>query len=326
MHGGDLDAAQRLFPGAPEPWLDLSTGINPHPYLIPAISPEEFARLPAKDSLARLVGLAADVYGAPSGTNVVPAPGSQILMTLLARSVPPGRAAILGPTYAEHARVSALAGHAVTTVSELEALGDADLATVVNPNNPDGRVFAPDALLGVAERLSARGGLLIVDEAFIDASAEAESLSARVEDANVVVLRSFGKFFGLAGIRLSFALAAKNRAAQLQAELGPWPVSGPALATGIAALSDSKWMEATRALLAVAAQRLDAMLAGAGLERVGGTELFTLIRSPDAKEIFDRLGRAGLFVRYFDEHPDWLRFGLPGTEDDWRRLEAALRD
>ena len=325
VHGGDLDAARKLFPGAPEPFIDLSTGINPHPYPIPDIWPEDFARLPDADSLKRLTRHAATAYAAPSEDNVVPAPGSQILMTLIAGLVPAGRAIILGPTYAEHARVASLAGHEVSTVSELEPLGQADLAIVVNPNNPDGRVFGRKELLRIAGEQRARGGLLIVDEAFMDAGPRGESLSLHVEDANVVVLRSFGKFFGLAGVRLSFALAATDIASRLRAGLGPWPVSGPALAIGKAALWDWDWIEETRLSLGKAAHRLNALLKDVGLESAGRTELFNLVRSPDAQDLFETLGRAGILVRRFAEEPTWLRFGLPGDEPDWRRLEAALR-
>ena len=158
VHGGDLVAARRQFPGAPEPFLDLSTGINPNPYPIPDLWPEDFARLPDAEGLAQLTSHAATAYAAPSETNVVPAPGSQVLMTLIAGLVSPGRAVILGPTYAEHARIAALAGHEVTTVSELAPLGEADLAIVVNPNNPDGRVFGKSELSGETilwERLEA---------------------------------------------------------------------------------------------------------------------------------------------------------------------------
>ena len=324
-HGGDLDAARKLFPGAPEPFLDLSTAINPHPYPIPDVWPEDFARLPDAESLKRLTGNAATAYAAPSEDNVVPAPGSQILMTLIAGLVPPGRAAILGPTYAEHARVAALAGHAVTTVPVLAPLGEANLAIVVNPNNPDGRVFGKSELLRIAEKQLDRGGLLVVDEAFMDAGPRGESLSLHVEDANVIVLRSFGKFFGLAGIRLSFALAATELAARLRASLGPWPVSGPALAIGKAALWDWDWIDAARLSLGRAAVRLERLLQDAGLESVGHTELFHLVRSPEAPQIFERLGRAGIFVRRFEEDPQLLRFGLPGEEAAWQRLEAALR-
>ncbi len=326
LHGGDLDAARNLFPGAPEPFLDLSTGINPHPYPIPLLAPEIFARLPEPADLGRLARLAASAYGAPLAESVVTGPGSQILVTLAARLLLPGRALILGPTYAEHARAADAAGHEVSTVSELAPLGDADLAIVVNPNNPDGRIVRRDDLLAIAERQRAHGGMLMVDEAFMDVGPHDESLSADVEQANVVVLRSFGKFFGLAGLRLSFALAAADLAAHLAAALGPWPVSGAALTIGAAALGDGDWMEATRASLAKAAVRLDALLRAAGLEIVGGTSLFRLVRVPEAAQLFDRLGRAGILVRRFPERPELLRFGLPGADADWQRLEAALRD
>lgn len=325
VHGGDLDAARKLFPGAPEPFLDLSTAVNPHPYPIPDLWPEHFARLPDAEGLKQLTACAATAYAAPSESNVVPAPGSQILMTLLAGLVSPGRAAILGPTYAEHARVAALAGHTVTTVSELAPLGDADLAIVVNPNNPDGRICGKDELLRIAEQQRDRGGLLIVDEAFMDAGPRGESLGLHVEDAHVVVLRSFGKFFGLAGLRLSFALAATELAARLRASLGPWPVSGPALTIGKAALWDWDWIDGTRLSLGHAAVRLKKLLEDAGLESAGYTELFHLVRSADAQQIFERLGRAGIFVRRFEQEPEWLRFGLPGAEADWQRLDQALR-
>jgi len=292
---------------------------------MPDLWPEDFARLPDAESLLQLTSHAATAYAAPSETNVVPAPGSQVLMTLIAGLVSPGRAVILGPTYAEHARVAALAGHEVTTLSELAPLGEADLAIVVNPNNPDGRVFGKSELLRVAEQQRARGGLLVVDEAFMDAGPRGESLSLHVEEVKTVVLRSFGKFFGLAGLRLSFALAATALAARLRAKLGPWPISGPALTIGKAALWDWDWIENTRLSLGKAARRLHLLLQDAGLESVGYTELFHLVRSPDAPRIFEKLGRSGILVRRFDEQPEWLRFGLPGKEEEWQRLEAALR-
>ncbi len=326
LHGGDLDAARNLFPGAPEPFLDLSTGINPHPYPIPPLAPEIFSRLPAPADLRRLTERAAAAYDAPSAACVVVAPGSQVLVTLAARLLLPGRAVILGPTYAEHARAAAAAEHEATTVGALEPLGDADLAIAVNPNNPDGRILSRDELLAIAERQRSHDGLLIVDEAFMDAGPRGESLSAQVEAANVVVLRSFGKFFGLAGLRLSFALASPPLAAQLAAALGPWPVSGEALAIGTTALSDQPWIDATRLSLAAAAARLDA-LAWRGRPRNRRRRVpVPLGPQRQAAELFDRLGRAGILVRRFPERPDLLRFGLPGAEQEWQRLEAALQD
>jgi cobalamin biosynthetic protein CobC len=150
------------------------------------------------------------------------------------------------------------------------------------------------------------------------------SLAGEVGRGNIVVLRSFGKFFGLAGLRLGFAIAAPDIAARLRASLGPWAVSGPAIAIGEAALADSAWIAATQRRLAQAAQRLDALLAGAGLDIVGGTSLFRLAQTPAAAPLFETLGRAGILVRRFAEHPTWLRFGLPGDEPAWKRLAGAL--
>ena len=325
VHGGDLNAARRLFPDAPEPFLDLSTGINPNPYPIPPLSPQVFAQLPQEDTLAKLLACAAAAYGAPDESNVVPAGGMQILVTLIAGAAPPGLTRIVGPTYAEHARALVLAGHDVETVPDLAPLGEAALSLVVNPNNPDGRVFAREDLLAIAARQRKSGGMLIVDEAFMEIGPREESLAGDVEEANVIVLRSLGKAYGLAGLRLSVALAATTAAARLRAALGPWPLSGPALEVGAQALSDMTWLTATRAALAKDGKRLDELLETAGLARVGGTPLFTLVRHDDAPQVFDRLGRAGIFVRRFAEEPTWLRFGLPGAEADWQLLEVALR-
>ena len=238
--------------------------------------------------------------------------------------VPPGRAVVLGPTYAEHARAAALQGHAVSEVTDVAQLAGADLAIVVNPNNPDGRMVAKEALLAGAAALRSRGGLLVVDEAFMDAGLIEASLAGETGRGNIVVLRSFGNFFGLAGLRLGFALAAPALAARLRAGLGPWAVGGPALAVGTTALADAAWIAATRASLATAARRLDRLLTQAQLDVIGGTSLFRLVRTPAAPKLFDRLGRAGILVRRFANEPTWLRFGLPGDEPQWQRLRAAF--
>lgn len=326
VHGGDVDAARRQFPGAPEPFLDLSTGINPNPYPLPALDAESYARLPAAHVILRLRRCAAAAYGAPSETNVVPASGTQILMSLLAMTRGDGRAAILGPTYAEHARVASLAGLETETMANVDALATADLAIVVNPNNPDGRICTRGELKDLANRLRERNGLLLVDEAFMDVAPREESLATDVADGNIIVLRSFGKFFGLAGVRLGFALAPEHIAARLRAALGPWSVSGAACEIGHQALSDKNWVEGTRATLSGHAARLEALLAKAGLRKVGGTPLFVLVEAEDALARFERLGRAGIYVRRFPESSTRLRFGLPGPEEAWRRLEIALRD
>jgi cobalamin biosynthetic protein CobC len=323
-HGGDLAAARKLFPGAPEPFLDLSTGINPYPYPVLHLPPDLFTRLPEPASLAELAELAAKAYGAPSAAHVVAAPGSQILVAQVAFLLARGRAAVLAPTYAEHARVAELAGHTVIEVADVGQLEGVRLAIVVNPNNPDGRIVAKDPLLALADRLRRRGGLLLVDEAFMDVAAEGASLADHVEHDNIVVLRSFGKFYGLAGLRLSFALASPQITARLAAALGPWPVSGVALAIGAKALTDTAWRDTTRASLAQATLKLDVLLAQAGLQVIGGTSLFRLARTAEAERLFRRLGEAGIAARRFAERPTWLRFGLPGGEPEWQRLRSAL--
>ncbi len=323
-HGGDLGAARKLFPNAPEPFLDLSAGINPQPYPLPEIAERLYARLPEQAALLELKEIAAKAYGAPSAAHVVVAPGSQILVAQVGFLLARGHAAVLAPTYAEHARVAELAGHNVVEAAEVGQLADARIAIVVNPNNPDGRIVTKDTLLALADRLRRRGGLLLVDEAFMDVGAPGLSLAGQVERGNIVALRSFGKFYGLSGLRLSFAIATPAVALRLAATLGPWPVSSAAVLVGRAALADAAWRETTRTSLAEAALKLDVLLAGAGLEVIGGTSLFRLARSNEAARLFRHLGESGIFVRRFNEYPAWLRFGLPGGEADWQRLRSAL--
>ncbi len=324
-HGGSLASAEALFPNAPKPWLDLSTGINPYSYPLPDFPASAFARLPEETSLQELSGIAARTYDAPDGANIVPAPGTQILLPLVAGLISPGKAAVLSPTYAEHRRAAALAGHSVCEVAEFAGLFEADLAILVNPNNPDGRVIRRRDLLALAEHMRARGGLLMVDEAFMDVGPQEERLDADVEAGGIVVLRSFGKFFGLAGLRLGFAVAARPLAEALRSRLGPWAVSGPALAVGLAALSDIDWQTAMRARLAKRMAALDVLLAESGFAAAGGTPLFRFLRTREAENLFNALGKAGILVRAFDRDRDALRIGLPGSEAAFEKLSAALR-
>ena len=303
--------------------IDLSTGINPDPYPLPALSPGSFWQLPQAAALQRLAAAAARAYGAPSPNHVLPAPGTQILLPLVASLVLPGRARVLGPTYAEHVRVATLVGHKAEEVTDIADLTEADLAVIVNPNNPDGRLVGRDELLAIADAQKPRGGVLVIDEAFMDL-APAGSLVSELGRGNLVVLRSFGKFFGLAGLRLGFALAPTHIAARLRASLGPWPVSGPAIVIGEAALMDGAWTQATRRSLHQRARELDALLAHAGLEVIGGTALFRLVRNARADALFRHLGCAGILVRRYAEQPQWLRFGLPHGEQERQRLRTAL--
>ena len=312
-HGGDLGAIRRRFPEAPEPWIDLSTGINPVPYPVADLPIELWSRLPTRQQEQALIGAAATRYGVRDPATIVAAPGTQALIQLLPRLVQKSRVAVLGPTYEEHAQCWARQGHDVTVVSDLEP---ADVTVVVNPNNPTGKLLP-------SELLRPDRGLLIVDEAFVDFLNPNASLASNLP-ANTIVLRSFGKVYGLAGVRLGFAIAEKSIVDRIHGELGPWAVSGPALEIGRRALGDSAWLQAAAARLAADGKRLDTLLVSAGFEILGGTPLFRLARHPDAAAVTDRLGRQGIHVRRFAHEPGWIRFGLPANEAEFSRVAVAL--
>lgn len=321
-HGGDLGAAADAFGVPPDGWLDLSTGINPIPYPIGELPTAVWQRLPIHADETRLSDAARAYYGPPENTALVAAPGTQAIIQLLPRLRAAGTVAIVSPTYGEHGHRWRAAGHTVTEVKDPE-LANADVIVIVNPNNPDGRATTPAALLTLARRQAARGGWLVVDEAFGDVAPKLSIVPASGEPG-LIVMRSFGKFFGLAGLRLGFALGDSAIIAALADALGPWAVPGPALLLGARALLDQSWQIETRDRLADDAAKLDAMLATAGLTLVGGTTLFRLFESASAPALYEHLGRAGILVRIFDRNPAWLRFGLPGSSADWARLDRAL--
>ena len=322
IHGGDLAGAEVRWGRPAEGWLDLSTGINPWPYPVPQIPAAAWARLPGAAEEQALLDAARNCWSVPLSTSIVAAPGSQPLIQAVPRLLPPGEVAILGLTYGEHERAWTAAGHAAEVVSDFAELAQAQAAVVVNPNNPDGRVVESEQLASLADAMAAKSGLLLVDEAFGETcpwlSLTGQSMP------NLVVLRSFGKFYGMAGLRLGFALAEREIAQRLAAMMGPWAVSGPALAIGAKALADGDWAKATRRRLTEASSGLAVVLTRSGLELVGGTSLFQLARHPQAADLYQRLGRAGILVRAFASRPDLLRFGLPDGAEGLARLARAL--
>jgi cobalamin biosynthetic protein CobC len=325
-HGGDLGWADARYADAPRPWLDLSTGINPWPYPLAPPPTELWARLPSAALGERLRQAAALAYGAIDPAAIVSAPGSQALIQWLPRLRSRSSVAVLGPTYGEHAAAWTAAGHVVQIVSDINAAPNTCAVVVLgNPNNPDGRVIARDRLSPLADKLAERGGWLVIDEAFADVAPEA-SLAAEAHRPGRIVLRSFGKFFGLAGLRLGFALAEPSVAAALTAALGPWAVSGPAAWIGATALADRAWIAATRSRLAAATRMLDVVFEKHRVQIVGGTDLFRLIAAADAEPLFDSLCRHGIFARRFPQAPTWLRFGLPADDTAMARLDRALAE
>ncbi len=316
-HGGNLDAAIARLGGAPGDWLDLSTGINPDPYPLPDIPPEAWAVLPRVSDMALLRRAAAKAYD--TETQVIPLPGAQGAIQLVPWLRAPGKAAVLTPTYNEHAAALRACGWQVTEVATVAALRGADLAVVVNPNNPDGRRHAPETLLALAETV----GLLIVDESFADPEPEL-SLAGQMRD-NLVVLRSFGKFYGLAGLRLGFALAQGALADRLAEMAGPWPVSGPAIAVASEALADRDWQTGCITRLTGGAARLDRMAQAAGWSLVGGTPLFRTYATPSATAAQEALAEHRVWSRIFPYSDSWLRLGLP-PGDRWAQLERAFAE
>jgi cobalamin biosynthetic protein CobC len=322
-HGGALRAASARYGIAPEDWLDLSTGINPHRYPVVEPAGAGLDRLPDPASLAALIETARTAYGAPSDAALAAVPGTDLALRLLPLLAPAGPVAILGPTYSGHAEAWRDAGRIVSLVPTLADLPPGcRILVVVNPNNPDGRIVQPRVLIETAQRLALDGGLLVVDEAFADVAPEA-SVIPRLQGEPVVVLRSFGKFYGLAGLRLGFAVGDAEIVARLGRLLGDWPVSGPAIAVGSRALADAEWRAVARTGLERGRELLAAMLEAAGLSLVGGTDLFQLADAPDAKGLHEALARQGVWTRIFDDQPGRIRFGLP-ADDRFDRLAAAL--
>jgi cobalamin biosynthetic protein CobC len=308
-HGGGIDAAALKYGGARGDWIDLSTGINPHAYPVGDLTADAWAALPDQAAQKDLADSAASFWGVPAGAAVLATPGASAPIAMIPRLRPAARVHIATPTYNEHAAAFAAAGW-----SQSETADAADAQVIVHPNNPDGRLFTPGDL---------HAPMRIIDESFCDV-APAASLIAQSATPGTLVLKSFGKFWGLAGVRLGFVIGDPMLVARLAEMLGPWPVSGPALEIGARALKDSSWATTTRQRLATDADRLDKLILGTGATLVGGTTLFRLYNTPDASVWQDRLARHRIWSRVFPYNPRWLRLGLPASSH-WSRLEAAMQ-
>ena len=324
-HGGDPQELEHLYGHPEQGWLDLSTGINPQPYAPKTLDPGDWGSLPSTTSLNNLKQAAAVRYGVSNPELITAAPGTQALIQWLPRMRPAGRVSVVSPTYNEHAHCWRKAEHTVKETRDLaQAEENADVIIVVNPNNPDGYQYDPNDLKSLAKRQAEKGGWLIVDEAFCDVVPEL-SVANAVSSPGLIILRSFGKFYGLAGLRLGFALTDPVMAERLSTLLGPWAVSTPAIIIGEEALLEDDWTTTTRQQLQLSSDRLDRLLVASGLEIVGGTTLYRLVETDYAEEIYQTLAQCGIMVRQFQYDLKWLRFGLPRSEQDWQRLEVALR-
>ena len=306
-HGGGLDAAIRAFGGDRSDWIDLSTGINPNPYPIGGFAQDDWTRLPDRNAMQRLERAARAFWRVPEGAGILSAPGASAVIARVPALVPKGRVQISPPTYNEHA--AAFAAHGW----EVSDNGPANAKVLVHPNNPDGRIWA---------ETDAETNFVVIDESFCDVTPEA-SLVRIADRPGVIVLKSFGKFWGLAGLRLGFAIARPETIALLNELIGPWAVSGPALRIGASALTNPAWANDTRERLRSDAQRLDQLLGNAGAETAGGTDLFRLYHVDNAKRWQDRLARHYIWSRIFPYSDTFLRLGLP-TGRGWDQLSQAL--
>lgn len=321
-HGGRLRRAAREQGIALDRWLDLSTGISPYPWPVPPIPGYVWQRLPEEDD--GLVERARDYYGAP---DVLPVAGSQAAIQALPLLRERSRVGVIAPGYAEHAHAWRRAGHEVHLRAATDLVADTagdDVVVLIQPNNPGGERFAPQALLRLHVALAARGGWLVVDEAFIDATPE-DSLCHYTDRTGLVVLRSVGKFFGMAGARAGFVCARRDTLDALAEHLGPWTLSGPARFVLAQALADRSWQARARERLRASAERLATMLARHGLVPSGGSAFFQWCVTGRAPALHAALAARGILVRLFDQ-PTSLRFGLPGDDESFVRLDVALME
>lgn len=309
FHGGGLDAAVARYGGHRDDWIDLSTGINPHSWPIPPLSPECWTRLPDKVESDRLIEAARRHWKLPRQSEVVLASGVSSLIAKLPFIKQPGTVTIRQPTYGEFSFAFANAGW---TSRE-----NGDTQVIVHPNNPDGRLSGRETILARHRQLT------IIDESFCDTDPEF-SHAELASHEGIIVLKGIGKFWGLAGVRLGFAVCTGPLAVRLRNLLGPWPVSGPALQIGLGSLSNEDWIIGTRKRLRRDAARLDALLVHHGLRPVSGTSLFRLYRVLNASAVHRSLARQRILSRIFDHSGNWIRFGLPWSEDEWTRLEKAV--
>lgn len=322
-HGGALDRAIARHGGDREAWLDLSTGINPVAYPVPELSSDVWHRLPEEGLMEDCLEAARACYGVPDRAAIVAAPGTQaIIQWLPVLFNYLDRAAIVSPTYGEYEHALRMTGVHVEMPGELPAGPDGtDLLIVGQPNNPDGRTWPVERIVPFAQGRR----VAVVDEAFADVAPDC-SLVSETGRHGLLVLRSFGKFFGLAGLRLGFAIGDPDVVPALAQMIGPWAVSGPALAIGAQALRDEDWIGETRSRLAADSRKLAGLIEPHGMRIVGRTDLFVTAYHPAAHQLADRLADRHILVRVFDHDTGWIRFGLPSGEDGFERLNSALAE
>ena len=313
-HGGGLDDAVALYGGCRAEWLDLSTGINPHAYPVPEIPADAWTSLPDRHAAERLEAAARAFWSVPDGAAVLAAPGASALIAGIPHLFPAGRVRIPARTYNEHEASFRGAGW---DVLRSDPEGDpAEARVTVHPNTPTGHMFSG------ADEPGGRA-LCVIDESFADVILGNSRMPGFATRPGTLILKSLGKFWGLPGLRLGFAIGDPALIVALKERLGPWPVSGVAQHVGAVALEDMVWANETRQVLSVETARLDALMQAKGAELVGGTVLFRLFKVDDAAAWQARLAQGKVWSRVFPYEPTWIRLGLPPARG-WAQLAAAL--
>lgn len=332
-HGGDLSDVQKSYPDAPLPWIDLSTGINPNPYPWQRSIPENELinaanKLPQENELSICVQYWTDYLNAIDPDEWFLVSGSQAFINIIPRIFPDHRCIISSPTYNEHERIWKQMGrnplllpHNQITSYEFDANS---VLIITNPNNPDGYVWGCEGLIDIAQKLSKNNGVLIVDEAFADLN-PSHSLANINLPENIIIMRSFGKFFGLAGLRLGIIRTTKIIRFMVEKEVGPWSVNALAIKIALYALNDRNWIEENKINLLQRTQQLRELLTQFDFKLIGGTDLFSLVTHDDINAMNDKLNRNGIYVRTFNRDNNLMRFGLPKGDAEFHRLKEALK-
>lgn len=319
-HGGNLEDAICQFGGSMSDWLDISTGINRRPYPVDPKFISELNVLPQRSKIQALCDAALKSCGATAPISAIS--GVQSVIQILPRLFPKSKVVQIWPSYNEYPKNFSRLGWEVETFSNVDDAKGADIAVLVNPNNPSGEIWSPAEILNLAKTVK----FLIIDESFIECS-EVSSIAPYLDaQSNILLLRSFGKFYGLAGLRLGFAIGNEKIISAIQNELGPWPVSGLSCAIGQQALLDKTWQTETRERLQSDIQIMDKLAHKQNWSLVGGTGLFRLYETPNAKNAQDFLAQSQIWSRIFSYSDTWIRLGLPGSKTEWEKLTRAFEN
>lgn len=328
VHGGCLNRAVKDFAIARENWLDLSTGINPQSYSLSSPPESIWRSLPEDDD-----GLVATAQKYYDCRQLIMTPGSQWSIGKIpswCRALGNHKNTVLLPYlgYQEHRHAWQKSGFdCVYYIDEPteQQLSTCSAMVVINPNNPSGNKVNKTQLLQWHNRLSETGAWLIVDEAFIDAETS-QSMAGDAGVTGLIVLRSLGKFFGLAGVRVGALLAWQSLLELALSELEPWSIANPSRWAAEKALQDIQWQDSMRAQLTLQSQKLSDLLHRTFSQSIGGCALFQTVWLNNAEVIYQQLAREGILVRLLSEYKTpGLRFGLPADNDKSRaRLTQAL--